>query len=220
MKIPETAYCCPGLGRAVNFWNTAVLACLAACSFPAIAGDIYRAVDQDGNAHYASQRLSPAYTLYISGGDTTSVPVPSRPAQHSPALDALILQSARRYQVDARLIRAVIEVESGYHRGAVSPAGAQGLMQLMPATATRYQVRDRFDPEQNIDGGTRYLKDLITLHDGNLTLALAAYNAGEGAVAKHRRRIPPYKETLQYVAAVLARLSITTTTTHPETNHD
>jgi soluble lytic murein transglycosylase-like protein len=109
---------------------------------------------------------------------------------------------ARRHGMDPLLVRAVIRVESNFDPRAVSPKGAAGLMQLMPETALRYGVDNRFDPAQNVDGGVRYLRDLMAMFDGNLSLALAAYNAGEGAVLKHGRRIPPYPETQQYVVWV------------------
>jgi soluble lytic murein transglycosylase-like protein len=109
---------------------------------------------------------------------------------------------ARRHGVDPLLVRAVIRVESNFDPRAVSPKGAAGLMQLMPETAMRYGVDNRFDPAQNVDGGVRYLRDLMAMFDGNLSLALAAYNAGEGAVLKYGRRIPPYPETQQYVVWV------------------
>lgn len=109
---------------------------------------------------------------------------------------------ARRHGMDPLLVRAVIRVESNFDPRAVSPKGAAGLMQLMPQTAMRYGVENRFDPAQNVDGGVRYLRDLMAMFDGNLSLALAAYNAGEGAVLKHGRRIPPYPETQQYVVWV------------------
>jgi len=109
---------------------------------------------------------------------------------------------ARRHGVDPHLVRAVIRVESNFDPKAVSPKGAAGLMQLMPETAMRYGVENRFDPTQNVEGGVRYLRDLMAMFDGNLSLALAAYNAGEGAVIKYGRRIPPYPETQQYVVGV------------------
>jgi len=112
--------------------------------------------------------------------------------------------AARETALDPALIHAVISAESGYNASARSPAGAVGLMQLMPHTALRYRVNDRLDPAANIRGGTRYLRDLLTLFDNDLTLALAAYNAGENAVAKYGNRIPPYRETVAYVPRVLA----------------
>ena len=109
---------------------------------------------------------------------------------------------AKRHGVDPLLVRAIIRVESNFDPKAVSPKGAVGLMQLMPETAMRYGVENRFDATQNIDGGVRYMRDLMAMFNGNLSLALAAYNAGEGAVLKYGRRIPPYPETQQYVVGV------------------
>lgn len=114
-----------------------------------------------------------------------------------------IRAAARETNVDPALIHAVISVESGYNPAARSSAGAVGLMQLMPGTAKRYGVKDRLDPAQNIRGGARYLRDLKVLFNDNLQLVLAAYNAGEDAVMKYGRRIPPYRETAAYVPKVL-----------------
>ena len=105
-----------------------------------------------------------------------------------------------------RLIKAVIATESSFREMAVSHAGAQGLMQLMPQTAKRFKVKESFDPEQNIDGGAQYLKFLIKLFDNDMDLVLAAYNAGEGAVQKYGG-IPPYPETINYVKKVKAYYS-------------
>ncbi|MGR9088332.1 MAG: lytic transglycosylase domain-containing protein [Gammaproteobacteria bacterium] len=118
--------------------------------------------------------------------------------------DRLVAEAADKHQVDPRLVHAVIQAESAYNEQAVSSAGAAGLMQLMPGTARQYGVSDRFDPYQNIDGGTRYLKHLVVLFNEDLNLALAAYNAGENAVIRHHNRIPPYAETQHYVKEVLA----------------
>ncbi len=117
---------------------------------------------------------------------------------------ALLAAAARRHGLDAALLHALVAVESGYDARARSPKGALGLMQLMPETARRYRVRDPFDPGQNIAAGTAYLRDLLGMFDGDLTLALAAYNAGEAAVLRHGRRLPPYDETREYVPRVLA----------------
>ncbi len=113
-----------------------------------------------------------------------------------------IAAAARRNQIDARLIEAVIQVESGFDPQAVSAKGATGLMQLMWSTAQRYQVRDRFDPRENINAGTRHLKYLLDRFNGDVVLALAAYNAGAGAVERHRG-VPPYPETQRYIDKVL-----------------
>ncbi len=116
--------------------------------------------------------------------------------------DATIKAIARQHGVDHKLIKAMVQVESAFQPGAVSPKGARGLMQLMPGTARRYGVRNSLDPIQNLLGGVRYFKDLLELFNNNLTLALAAYNAGEGAVQKYKG-IPPYKETRLYVQKVI-----------------
>ncbi len=116
----------------------------------------------------------------------------------------LVSQVAARHQVDEKLVHAVIQAESAYRPNAVSTSGAVGLMQLMPATASRFGVQDSNNPEQNIDGGTRYLRHLLDLFPNNLDLAIAAYNAGENSVLRHNNSIPPYPETQNYVKQVMA----------------
>ncbi len=116
---------------------------------------------------------------------------------------AYVAQSARKYNVDERLVHAVILAESAYNPNARSPVGAVGLMQLMPATARRFGVTNRRDPKQSIDGGTHYLKILLRMFNST-KLAVAGYNAGEGAVLKYNRTVPPYRETRNYVKKVLA----------------
>jgi hypothetical protein len=117
--------------------------------------------------------------------------------------DDLIAKASERYRIDSALVKAVIKAESNFNHRAVSPVGARGLMQLMPATAATLQVKDSFHPETNIDGGVRYLRYLMNMFNGNLPLVLAAYNAGENAVMRHNNRIPPYPETQTYVKRVL-----------------
>lgn len=117
--------------------------------------------------------------------------------------DEHVQAAARTHGVEAALIHAVISAESAYDPLARSAKGARGLMQLIPETASRYGVTNPFDPQQNIDGGTRYLKDLLGMFGNDLRLALAAYNAGEGAVMRYGK-VPPYEETLAYVPRVLA----------------
>lgn len=157
---------------------------------------VYRRVDQSGGVRYSN------------------IPPPNRPlkvhrngyrgeAARAPyGLRTLIRSAAHRHGVDARLVEAIIAVESAFDPGAVSPKGAMGLMQLMPDTADRYAVHNPFDPVQNIAGGIRYLRDLLSRFHGNLRWALAAYNAGETAVDTYQG-IPPYRETRTYVQKVL-----------------
>jgi soluble lytic murein transglycosylase len=137
---------------------------------------------------------------------STGEPRTSKPVIRSadPALTRTIRRIARANGVDPALVEAVAHVESGLNPTAVSPRGAQGLMQLMPNTARRFQVADPFDVAQNLSGGARYLAELLARYD-DLSLALAAYNAGEAAVERHGRRIPPYPETQAYVPRVLSR---------------
>ena len=118
-----------------------------------------------------------------------------------PSLDHVIQQSASRHQVDPDLVRAIVRVESNFNPYAVSSRGAQGLMQLIPATAQRFGVRDAFDPRANLEGGVQYLRYLIDLYGGDLELALAAYNAGENAVSRYNG-VPPYRETRNYLRKI------------------
>jgi soluble lytic murein transglycosylase-like protein len=136
----------------------------------------------------------------------TDQPPPGRaaPTAASAAFGDAIAAAAARHGVDPLLVHAVIRAESAYDPKALSPRGAAGLMQLMPETAKRYGVVDRFDPAQNVEGGARYLRDLIGMFEGDLSLALAAYNAGEAAVLRYGGRIPPYAETRDYVVRVRA----------------
>jgi len=115
--------------------------------------------------------------------------------------DRIVTEAADRHRVDQALIRAVIQTESGWNPSAVSRKGAAGLMQLLPVTAQRFGVSDVFNPRQNVDAGARYLKVLLDRYNGDLDLALAAYNAGEGAVARHGG-VPPFRETRDYVQKV------------------
>src|SRR5262245_56345566 len=139
----------------------------------------------------------------IPGGSSPSSADPGNGVKKSDRpIDRSVAVHSSRYGVSQNLVRAVIEAESGGNPIAVSSKGAKGIMQLMPATARRFQVSDPLDPDQNIEGGVKYLSYLLDLYGGDTTLAVAAYNAGEEAVRRHGG-IPPYRETKDYVRKVL-----------------
>jgi soluble lytic murein transglycosylase-like protein len=123
-------------------------------------------------------------------------------------IDGLIVDSGNRNGVDPVLLYAIMHQESTFKRRAISPKGARGLMQLMPGTAARYGVTNIFDPRQNIEGGARYMRFLLDTFDGDVSLALAGYNAGEGAVMKYGYRVPPYSETQEYVRRIGQRYAL------------
>ncbi|MEI8208957.1 MAG: DUF4124 domain-containing protein [Methylococcales bacterium] len=182
--------------------------------------DIYKYTDNSGNIYYTDHPENSLYQRIIKS--RPHVPVVKNTLFDRPVIyplkvngfngdainkkrfSSLIEQAAYRHQVDAKLVHAVIQTESAYNSTAQSPKGAVGLMQLMPDTAKRFGVFDRSDPDQNVDGGIRYLKHLMNLFSPNLELALAAYNAGENAVMRYNNSIPPYPETQNYVKQVLA----------------
>ena len=178
-----------------------------------VMADIYKFTDTDGRVYYTDEPRHSLYKRIIK----TKLPrytgifksnykgkVHAFNGVNKQRFTELIEQAANRYQVDAKLVHAVIQTESAYNSAAQSPKGAVGLMQLMPETARRFGVTDRNDPDQNVDGGTRYLKHLIKMFNPNLDLAVAAYNAGENAVIRYNNSIPPYPETQNYVKQVLA----------------
>lgn len=155
-------------------------------------------------AQREAQRQSRPRAASASGRNPGAAPVPRPPPS---TYDHHINAASNETKVDPALIRAVISVESGYNPVARSHAGAVGLMQLMPGTAQRYGVTNSLDPAQNIRGGARYLRDLQAMFGNDLRLVLAAYNAGEEAVIKYGRRIPPFRETVEYVPKVLSHYS-------------
>lgn len=187
--------------------GVAILLLCVLCLHPARA-DIYAFTDDAGTVSLSNVPVDSRYKklMEITGGDSEK----SRSGNATGNLankarfEKIISEVASIYGVDQALLHAVITVESGYSPNAVSRKGASGLMQLMPATARRYGVADSFDPVQNLHGGTQYLRDLLKLFNSDVGLALAAYNAGERAVLKHGRRIPPFRETTRYVPRVLA----------------
>lgn len=167
--------------------------------------DIYKYVAPDGRVYYTDAPTKGVnYRLIIRTRPKTYSRDLKFLSTNKAKFNDLIAQAAARHQMDPRLLHAVIQAESAYNPNAVSSAGAVGLMQLMPDTARRYGVTDRRDAAQNIDGGTRYLKDLLSMFNSNLRLAVAGYNAGEGAVMKYHYTVPPYPETQNYVQHVLS----------------
>jgi soluble lytic murein transglycosylase-like protein len=195
----------------------ALLAAMMALSVGDAAADIYRYVDSNGVVHFTDRPSHPGYKLFLRTPPAqpvraTTVPaslpvvprarVSSARAAAAREYNALVDEASRRWGVNPALIHAVITAESNYDPEALSRAGAMGLMQLMPGTARRFGVADPWDPEQNVNGGTRYLRELLDRFR-NVKLALAAYNAGEGAVEQYGNQVPPYEETQTYVDRVM-----------------
>ena len=187
--------------------KTAFLAAtLLVASAAAANPKIYAYVDADGQRHYTDVPDNNRYRLLIlsphdrtASGDRYDAMLLARAGQY----DSIIEKAALSAAVEPNLLRAVIVVESGFNSRAVSKRGAVGLMQLMPATATRFGVSNPYDPRENVHGGARYLKFLIDRFGQDVRLALAAYNAGEEAVDRNGGQIPPFTETMAYVPRVL-----------------
>jgi soluble lytic murein transglycosylase-like protein len=154
-------------------------------------------------ARLARVHLDPPAPPQVEEPAIEDVAPASAPAANEADLGVLVRQAAARYKLDEALLRAVVQAESAFNPQAISAVGAVGLMQLMPGTARELAVEDPLDPEQNLEGGARYLRWLLDLFPGRTELALAAYNAGPGAVMRFGG-IPPYRETRSYVARVLA----------------
>lgn len=163
-------------------------------------GDIYKYVDADGVIHITNIPTENNVPYVLIMREKRVIVRLNGPMTN---YEDLIVRASERYRVDSALVKAIIKAESNFNHRAVSPVGARGLMQLMPATAATLQVQDSFQPENNIDGGVRYLRYLMNLFNGNLPLVLAAYNAGENTVLRYNNRIPPYQETQTYVRRVL-----------------
>ncbi len=170
---------------------------------PAAHADVYKYMDSNGHVYYTDRPAHKGYKLIIKTWKGWTQKTFVKDSGHRKALAPAIAKVASQYRLPNALIHAVITAESAYNPKAISPAGAVGLMQLMPATASRYGVADRTDPVANIHGGTRYLRDLLGMFNNNLVLALAAYNAGENAVIRYGNKVPPYEETQTYVKRVL-----------------
>ena len=159
-----------------------------------LVGERYRIQMNGGSAEIA------AADVVAIEPEEIFIPAPRMPLTQAPYGD-MIQSAAKKYSVDADLIFSVIAAESNFNPRVISRRGARGLMQLLPATGTRFGVKDIFDPAQNIDAGTQYLRDLMARYQGDLVLTLAAYNAGPGAVQRYGR-VPPYNETISYVRAI------------------
>jgi hypothetical protein len=170
----------------------------------AAAEDVHRYVDEDGVVHLSIEGSSPTLPRVYRQVPGVAVPPSGGPFLIGPESRwlSLIAEAASYYRLPVALVQAVIRVESNFTSVAVSPAGALGMMQLMPATAQAMYVRDPFDPRENIYGGCRFLRMLLNRFDGDLVLSLAAYNAGEGAVLS--RNGIPYSETAAYVRSVMS----------------
>ncbi|MFB3884243.1 MAG: transglycosylase SLT domain-containing protein [Thermodesulfobacteriota bacterium] len=169
--------------------------------------DIYKYEDENGVIHFTNRPRDPQFKLYLQDRTGKGEEMPGASFETDPPsvdhpYEALISAVSNKYQVDSALIKAIIRAESGFNPLAVSPKGARGLMQLMPETASRVKVSNPFNPQENIEGGVRHFKYLLSLFHNDVRLSLAAYNAGEDIVSK-LRTIPPYRETIDYVRKVL-----------------
>lgn len=207
--------------------------CLAILALLLPAGalaDVYKFVDRSGHVYYTDKPSHSGFRMIIETPEPFTNPVrvtfgagrngrnlslngfggmPRRTRSAAAERNrgqyaSVIADAAYRHGLDPALLHAVIQAESAYNPGAVSHKGAMGMMQLMPGTAARYGVRNPFDPIDNIGGGARYLADLMDMFRSDITLAVAAYNAGEQNVIKYGNRVPPFPETRNYVSKVLA----------------
>jgi soluble lytic murein transglycosylase-like protein len=193
------------MARSAQVW----LGCLSlvVLTSPALADSTYRFEDPEGVVHYTNVPSDPRYGFVRKNPDPEARPAAANDGGTASrglrSFATLIRAAAERYGVDTRLVEAIVRAESAGNPTAVSPKGARGLMQLMPERAQELGVRDSFDPRQNVDGGVRHIRDLLQRFGGDVTLALAAYNAGEAAVRTHGG-VPPFSETREYVRRVRA----------------
>jgi soluble lytic murein transglycosylase-like protein len=188
--------------------NLLLVGCLLGAPSIARAGEIYRYVEPDGTIVYTNVKPKGRTAKRVTGSFKPAPrpsEVPARAVRVTrEEYDELIHNAARRYRIPEALVWAVMHAESNFNPHAVSRVGASGLMQLMPATAEDMYVRDIFDVRENIEGGTRYLRVLANMFDGDMVKMVAAYNAGPDAVQKYGGKVPPYAETQEYVRKVIA----------------
>lgn len=197
----------------MKLFKSLLLALLAVAYFNNASADVLIDLEQSDEISISNTQPDNAFTVRIADQElvnkqTYSEPFATNKSAHKTLLRELpynveVLAAAKETLIDAALIHAVIATESRHNPKAVSNKGARGLMQLMPATAKRFNVKDRNHAGQNILAGSKYLRELLTLFNGDIKLSLAAYNAGPGAVKKYNGRIPPYQETMHYVPKVL-----------------
>lgn len=196
-------------------WFVLLVSALLCSVAASVQGEIYRYTNASGDTLFTDRPMKgTGYRLVwrsstdkIKNHGGTSKRHSGRPGKHhweyKKQYAPMIKRVARKVKLSPELLHAVVQAESAYNPKARSSAGAMGLMQLMPGTASRYGVANAWDPSQNLEGGARYLRDLLDMFKNNLRLALAAYNAGENAVKKYGNRIPPYPETQNYVRKVI-----------------
>ncbi len=188
-------------------WSAGCVSLLLVLVAHPVEADIYRRVDRFGVIHFTNVPTDSRYKLVIR--EFARLPRWSGTSRRggyggrdSRRYDPIIADVSQRFQVERALVKAVIKAESGFQPNAISPKGARGLMQLMPATAIRHGVRNLHEPQQNIEGGVQHLRMLLDRYNGNVVLALAAYNAGEAWVDQYGT-VPPIQETQEYVRRVL-----------------
>ena len=176
-----------------------IISCLLCPSI--LRADIYRYVDKDGVVHFTNTQCDAECELYLREAPPETARA-GRGGVSQAWMEEYVERFSRAHKLSPALVKAIIKAESNGERFAVSPKGAQGMMQLMPFTSKRMKVSDPFDPVENIEGGVKYIKELMGTFRGNLVHTVAAYNAGPEAVRKYGG-VPPYKETRQYVKRVL-----------------
>ena len=184
--------------------------CVGALAFAPLAeADIFMRVDESGVVNLTNVPSGPGFERILTE-PVERIAARNEPSREPPngkgraRFGEAIAAAAQQHGVSGALLHAVIEAESNYNPNAVSPKGAVGLMQLMPTTARQYGVTDTRDPVANIAAGARYLKDLLAMFNNDLTMAVAAYNAGPQSVIRNGNAVPPYRETLRYVPKVLS----------------